>query len=309
MSDSGTVKAVTMVVDDEQIVQESVRRILEEEGFSVDAVSRVDKALELLKKKTYDLILTDLMMPERNGMELVEAVALEYPDTGIIMFTGHPSVSSAVESIKLGALDYLPKPFTPDELVEVTQRALRKVTMARRDKEAHQLFEDAEKALRSSLDLKNILDLVCNVARDLLKVKAASVLIRQKDSSFFELAASNGLSEDYTSKGSLDATRSISEVQSNGQCLFVDQTNFESCLQYPDAARSEGIKTILSMPLSIRDTVTGCLRIYSADERTYDNKEMALITKFSRQAALAIENAIIYETMRKDIEGMKKYVS
>lgn len=94
-------------------------------------------------------------------------------------------------------------------------------------------------------------------------------------------------------------------MQSNGQCLFVDQTNFESCLQYPDAARSEGIKTILSMPLSIRDTVTGCLRIYSADERTYDNKEMALITKFSRQAALAIENAIIYETMRKDIEGMK----
>ncbi len=51
MSDSGTVKAVTMIVDDEQIVQESVRRILEEEGFSVDAVSRVDKALELLKKK------------------------------------------------------------------------------------------------------------------------------------------------------------------------------------------------------------------------------------------------------------------
>ncbi len=255
------------------------------------------------------MILTDLMMPERNGMELVEAVALEYPDTGIIVFTGHPSVSSAVESIKLGALDYLPKPFTPDELVEVAQRALRKVTMARRDKEAHQLFEDAEKALRSSLDLKNILDLVCNVARDLLKVKAASVLIRQKDSSFFELAASNGLSEDYTSKGSLDATRSISGVQSEGQCLFVDQTNFESCLQYPDAARREGIKTILSMPLSIRDTVTGCLRIYSADERTYDNKEMDLITKFSRQAALAIENAIIYETMRKDIEGMKKYVS
>jgi FixJ family two-component response regulator len=309
MSDSIIMKAITMVVDDEEIVQESVRRVLEDQGFSVDAVPRVDQALELLKKKTYDLILTDLMMPERNGMELVEAVALGYPETGIIMFTGHPTVSSAVESIKLGALDYLPKPFTPDELIEVTQRALGKVAIAKRDKEASRVYEDAEKALRSSLDVRNILDLVCSSARDLLKVKAASVLIRQKDGPFFDLAASCGLSQDYLSKGNLDATRSISEVQSNGQCYLVDQTNFDSCLQYPDAARLEGVKTILSMPMSIRDAVTGCLRIYSADERNYDDKEMDLIAKFSKQAALAIENAIIYETMRKDIEGMKKYVS
>ncbi|MFH0957513.1 MAG: response regulator [Pseudomonadota bacterium] len=297
-----------MVVDDDQIVQESVRRILVEQGMSVDAVSRVDHALELLKEKTYDLILTDPMMPEKNGMELVKAVALEYPDTGIVMFTGYPTVSSAVESIKLGAMDYLPKPFTPDELIELTHKALRKVAITRRDKEAYRVYEDAEKALRSSLDLKNILDLVCSSARDLLKVQAASVLIRRTDGPFFDLAASCGLSESYLSKGNLDAKSSISEVQSNGQCYFVDKTNFDSCLQYPEAARQEGVKTILSMPLSIKDTVTGCLRIYSADERNYDDKEMDLIAKFSKQAALAIENAMTYETMRRDIEGMKKYV-
>lgn len=307
MNDSGAVKA--MVVDDEQIVQESVRRILGEEGFIVDTVSRVDQALGLLKKATYDLILTDLMMPERNGMELVEAVAAEYPDTGIIMFTGYPTVSSAVKSIKAGALDYLPKPFTPEELLEVTQRALRKINAGRRQKEAQRVFEEAEMALRSSLDLKNILDLVCASARDLLKVKGASVLIRQKDSPFFELASSCGLSEEYIKKGSLDATRSISEVESNGQCFLVNQDNFETCLQYPEEARIEGVTTILSMPLTVRGAITGCLRVYSSDERKYEDKEMDLISKFTTQAALAIENAIIYETMRKDIEGMKKYVS
>ena len=65
MNDSGAVKA--MVVDDEQIVQESVRRILEEQGFTVDAVSRVDQALGLLKKSTYDLILTDPEEDRRQG--------------------------------------------------------------------------------------------------------------------------------------------------------------------------------------------------------------------------------------------------
>jgi ActR/RegA family two-component response regulator len=305
----GKVKAVTMVVDDEQIVHESVRRILEEQGFRVDTAYRVDEALNLLKKTTYDLILTDLMMPDQNGMELVETVARDYPNTGIIMFTGYPSVASAVESIKLGALDYLPKPFTPEELLEVTERALSKVLILRRDKDAELVYEESEKALRSGLDLKKILDLVCSASRDLLKVKGSSVLVRQKDGACFELATSCGLSDEYVNKGKLDANRSIGEVQSTGKSSFVDQTSFDKCLQYPDAARQEGIATILSMPLSVRGAIIGCLRVYSADDRKYDKKEMELITRFSQHASLAIENAILYETMRKDIEGMKNYMS
>jgi len=309
MNAGGNVKAVTMVVDDEQVVQESVRRVLEEQGFKVDTASRVDQALDLLKKTTYDLILTDLMMPDQNGMELVQAVARDYSETGIIMFTGYPSIDSAVDSIKLGALDYLPKPFGPEELVAVTERALHKVITLRRDKVAQSVYEEAEKALRSSLDLKKILDLVCSASTDLLKVKGASLLVRQKDGPFFELAASCGLSDEYVSKGTLDATRSISEVQSTGVSSFVDYTSFERYLQYPDAARQEGIVSILSMPLSLRGAIIGCLRVYSSDNRKYDAKEMELITKFSQQAALAVENGILYETMRKDIEGMKRYIS
>lgn len=308
MNARGNVKAVTLVVDDEQIVQESVRRILEEQGFRVDTAYRVDEALDLLKKTTYDLILTDLMMPDQNGLELVQAAMRDYPNTGIIMFTGYPSVASAVESIKLGALDYLPKPFTPEELLEVTERALSKVLILRRDKDAELVYEESEKALQSSLDLKKILDLVCSSSMNLLKVKGSSVLVRQKNGAFFELATSCGLSDDYVTKGKLDANRSIAEVQSTGKFSFVEQTSFDKFLQYPDAARQEGIATILSMPLSVRGAVIGCLRVYSADYRKYDAKEMELITKFSHQAALAIENAILYETMRKDIEGMKKYI-
>ncbi|MDA8405843.1 MAG: response regulator [Deltaproteobacteria bacterium] len=309
MNPGDSVKAMTLVVDDEQIVQESVRRILEENGFKVDTSPGVDTALDLMKKTKYDLIFTDLMMPDQNGMELVQAVARDYPDTGVIMFTGYPSIDSAVDSIKLGALDYLPKPFSPDQLVDVTERALNKVIALRRDQEAQQVFEEAEKALRSSLDLKKILDLVCSASKDLLKVKGASVLVRQKDGPFFDLAASCGLSDNYVTKGALDATRSISEVQATGESFFVDEASFEEKLQYPDAARQEGIVSILSVPLSLKGSIIGCLRIYSSDNRRYNDREMGLIGKFSKQSALAIENAILYETMRKDIEGLQKYMS
>ncbi|MCL5125283.1 MAG: response regulator [Deltaproteobacteria bacterium] len=309
MNVGGNVKAVTMVVDDEQIVQESVSRILEEIGFRVDVASRVDQALDLMKNTKYDLILTDLMMPDRNGMELVETVAREHPDTGVIMFTGYPSVDSAVGSIKLGAIDYLPKPFNPEQLVDVTERALKKVVALRREKEAQKVYEAAEKALGSSLDLKKILDLICYSSRDILKVKGTSLLIRQKDGPFLELAASYGLSDNYVTKGALDATRSIAEVQLSGKGFFVDEASFEEKLQYPEAARQEGIVSILSFPLSLHGAVIGCLRIYSSDNRKFEQKEMDLITKFSKQSALAIENAILYETMKKDIEGLKKYMA
>ncbi len=75
MNVRGKPKATILVIDDEQIVHESVQRILVEEGYEVEGALRVDQALDLLAKGSYDLVLTDLMMPDRSGMDAVEAVA------------------------------------------------------------------------------------------------------------------------------------------------------------------------------------------------------------------------------------------
>ena len=109
----------------------------------------------------------------------------------------------------------------------------------RREKEAQKVYEAAEKALGSSLDLKKILDLICYSSRDILKVKGTSLLIRQKDGPFLELAASYGLSDNYVTKGALDATRSIAEVQLSGKGFFVDEADrkkleqIKSCVMAP----------------------------------------------------------------------------
>ena len=83
MKATGKPKATILVIDDEQIVQESVRRILEEEGYEIDGAMRVDQALDLLARRAYDIVLTDLMMPDKSGMEAVQAVATNHPETGV----------------------------------------------------------------------------------------------------------------------------------------------------------------------------------------------------------------------------------
>ena len=106
-----------LVVDDEAILCQSVEKILKRKGHSVDMVTSVADALNTLDGgNKYDLIIADLMMPQAGGVELLSAVQASWPNTPVLIITGFSSIASAVETTKLGAAGYLPKPFTPDEL-------------------------------------------------------------------------------------------------------------------------------------------------------------------------------------------------
>jgi len=303
-----TSKPIILVVDDEQIVQESVKRILEQEAFDVHSAMRVDQALNLLKRYSYDLVLTDLMMPDRSGLDVVEAIARDHPDTGVVMFTGFATVDTAVQSIKLGALDYLPKPFTPDELLQTCSKALATIAKKRSDRELESLYDNAEKALRSSLDLQEVLRLICSSVVNLFKLRGASVMILRKTDQTLELASHYGLSEEYINKGVLSSEKSVAELFEEEQPIQVLEKDFDSRLQFPDEAREEGIASILSIPLRIDKTILGALRIYTSESKLFKQDEMDLLLKFGDKAAHALENAMAYENVRKDIEGLKKYI-
>ncbi len=306
MSNPGDPRARLLVIDDEQIVHESVQRILEAEGFVVESALRVDEALEKLRKGSYDVVLTDLMMPDRDGMDAIRAIADGHPDTGVIMFTGFSSVDSVVISMKLGALDYLPKPFTPDELLEAVESAIEKTRKARRDKEIEETYAEAEKALTSSLDLQEILNLICTSVVRLFQVKGCAVLmIHQKDQSL-AMTASSGLSEEFVEKGFMEPTKSVPAALESGEPVTIEASEFDSQLQFPDAARREGIVSIQSIPLKLKGAVLGFLRVYRTEACRSGEEEQDLILKFGEQAAKAVENAMSYDRVRKDIDDLKK---
>ncbi|MBI2317191.1 MAG: sigma-54-dependent Fis family transcriptional regulator, partial [Betaproteobacteria bacterium] len=113
-----------LVVDDEEIVIRSCLRILGEGGYEVEAVRSGREALEKIEETPYDVLILDIMMPGMDGLEVLQRVKETHPDIDIIMVTGLSQIETAVRSMKLGAFDYLPKPFNPDELKLVVGRAL-----------------------------------------------------------------------------------------------------------------------------------------------------------------------------------------
>ena len=113
-----------LVVDDEEIVIASCLRILTGADYQVDAVRDGFEALHQIEDNHYDLIILDIMMPKIDGIEVLRRVKEAHPDIDVIMVTGLSQIDTAVKSMKLGAFDYLSKPFDPDELKLVVQRAL-----------------------------------------------------------------------------------------------------------------------------------------------------------------------------------------
>lgn len=115
-------RARILAVDDEAIVLDSIRRILVVAGYSVDTVETGPEALGLVRKNNYDFVFTDFKMPDMDGVEVTKAVKHLRPDVDVIMVTGYASVESAVETMKHGAMDYIQKPFTEDELTNLVNR-------------------------------------------------------------------------------------------------------------------------------------------------------------------------------------------
>jgi two-component system NtrC family response regulator len=112
-----------LVVDDEPSICRSCEKILVREGYHVTTVLSATLALDLLERETFDLVFTDLKMAEMGGMELLEALRARFPDVVPVVITGFATIASVVETMKVGAFDYLPKPFTPDEMAAVARRA------------------------------------------------------------------------------------------------------------------------------------------------------------------------------------------
>jgi DNA-binding NtrC family response regulator len=113
-----------LVVDDENSVTDALELILTEQGYEVGVAESSAEATDLLARRSFNLVFTDLRLPDSSGIELLSHVKSETPDTEVILMTAHGSLDVTIEAIKKGAYYYLEKPFTPDQVVMLTARAL-----------------------------------------------------------------------------------------------------------------------------------------------------------------------------------------
>ncbi|MFC1483471.1 sigma-54-dependent transcriptional regulator [Candidatus Neomarinimicrobiota bacterium] len=124
-------KECILVVDDAPDTLEVLHRNLSDRGYRVLTAPSVDDAIRILKVESVDLVITDLKLPKISGMDLVRYVRENLTDTEVMMMTGYPTVEGAVEAVKIGAEEFLAKPFTDDELFAAVQRSLDTLNMRR----------------------------------------------------------------------------------------------------------------------------------------------------------------------------------
>ena len=119
-------EANILVIDDEQSMRDSCKQALSKGGNKVEVAEDGMTGLALFEKQPFDLIILDLKMPGLSGMEVLKKAKEQDPEVVVIVITGYATVDSAVEAMKMGAYDFIPKPFTPDSLRVIVNRALEK---------------------------------------------------------------------------------------------------------------------------------------------------------------------------------------
>ncbi|MBW2493000.1 MAG: response regulator [Deltaproteobacteria bacterium] len=140
--------AVVLVVDDEQDIRDASERILSRAGYQVQKASRGDQAMDIINKDSVDIVLLDLKMPGMDGLEVLARIREQNTQIQVIVITGYATVETAIEAMKQGAYDFIPKPFEPDQLRIVVHRAWEKIRFVR---EAEKLEQERNRTL-SDLD-------------------------------------------------------------------------------------------------------------------------------------------------------------
>jgi DNA-binding NtrC family response regulator len=115
-----------LVIDDENVICDACELVLTEKGHTVDRCMTGKNGLQAIKQGYYDIILLDMKLPDIDGMEILQAVCKKTPKPCVIVMTGYSTMANAVQAMKLGAIDYLAKPFTDDELISAVEMAFSK---------------------------------------------------------------------------------------------------------------------------------------------------------------------------------------
>jgi two-component system response regulator HydG len=157
-----------MVVDDERIVRESFFHWFLKDGHRVEAAATGLEALEKIEKIPFDLLFVDMKMPGMDGIQLLQKVKTEYPDTAVVIITAYGSIDTAVQAMKLGAVDYLLKPFQPDQLSLVLQKVANQKNLMSEFQYVKNRLEDTthfENIIGVSACMQEVFDLVLQVAQ------------------------------------------------------------------------------------------------------------------------------------------------
>jgi CheY-like chemotaxis protein/C4-dicarboxylate-specific signal transduction histidine kinase len=269
-----------LVIDDEPGLREMLAFELSMEGFAVEAVESGAAAVEALRRRRFDVAITDLKMPGMDGVQTIEAMRRVDPEIEVIVATGYATVETAVACMKRGAYDYIEKPYDVLEVKALLERAMEKSHLS----SVVALYE-ASRAILSTLVPSDLVALVLDLARRILRADAALLVTADPDGGerVHRLACSDAPLEHALRDLARQAeARRAPHLSVNGDGA--------SGLAYPLGARGRGI---------------GCLVVgRGAGNPPFVSSELRKGTVFANQVGLALDNANLYEELGRRVEDL-----
>lgn len=275
-----------LVVDDDQFICTVVRKTLSRDRYRVETLTRPAVALKRLASEPFDLLLTDINMPEINGLELAEQARAEHPLLGIVMMTGYGSFDNMSRAVRAGIADFITKPFDIEELRLTIARALERQRLQRNNVRLQTLVKVFEysQAINSTLDLSTLYQVVIDIVHR--ETGANMVMFWVAEQEELQSAAVSGVAMDKLSPFKELAYRTYATgapctVQPDGQIEF----------------KLSASGTIFALPLTVHDEQLGVLiTTYPQGHKDVLTELLAII---ANQTAIAIRNARQYAALRE----------
>jgi two-component system NtrC family sensor kinase len=298
---------ILIIDDSQQICSMLAEYVLPELGYSSAIANTGRQGLNRLRQKLPDLILLDLQLPDISGLDLLRLIAQEGYDVPVILMTAHGSEGIAVEAFRLGARNYLIKPFSETEAQAVIDQALRERRLKREKEQLTRNLQQRVKELTvlysigqsvsSLLDLEELLVRIVEAAVYITRAEEGFLLLKDPNADELYLRAARNLGEQRAQRMRMPIEDTLAgQVVRTGKPIRLDKASAGAALKVKTGFL---VRAILQVPLTVGNSVIGVLAVDNQQaERTFSENDQYLLSALADYAAIAIDNARLYQEVK-----------
>lgn len=279
-----------LVVDDERGITDICRRILTSRGYEVSTASTGEEGLALLEQGYYDLALIDLRMPGMDGMELLRRLKKQYPNMEVVIISAEGTIETSIESLKIGAFDYILKPFNLTELVSGVKRALDYAHLRLNEnifRETTYLYQLAHEITRTHAK-EDLLKFILERAVKVLNSDTGTIMMHMPEKGTLKLMAAIGTNAPIGSEVKLGERISGWVAQNRQPLLLIDPADLP---QFKGWSANKNIASSIVVPLIKHDQLLGVINLNRFSNQTnikFTKLDLEALELFAIHASLII---------------------